>query len=76
MFKNKTLGCSYFPGEHTGNAIYNKIKNMAAQRNIQIENNNSKISIYFVTDNARNIFSALSHNRGNFEQILCTAHIL
>jgi len=23
--KNKTLDCSYFPGEHTGNAIYNKI---------------------------------------------------
>ncbi|KAL4090287.1 hypothetical protein QTP88_025159 [Uroleucon formosanum] len=74
--KNKTLGCSYFPGEHTSNAIYNKIKNMIAEWNIEIENSDSNISIFFVTDNARNISSALSHNGSNFEHISCTAHIL
>ncbi|KAE9523536.1 hypothetical protein AGLY_016088 [Aphis glycines] len=74
--KNKTLGCSYFPGEHTGNAIYNKIKTMIAEWNIEIENSNSNISIFFVTDNARNISSALSHSGSNFEHISCTAHTL
>jgi len=44
-----TLGCSYFPGEHTSNAIYNKINNMVAEWNIEIENSNSNVSIYFVT---------------------------
>lgn len=74
--KNKTLGCSYFPGEHTGNAIYNKIKTMIAEWNIEIENSNSNISFFFVTDNARNISSALSHSGSNFEHISCTAHTL
>ncbi|KAL4132161.1 hypothetical protein QTP88_009368 [Uroleucon formosanum] len=74
--KNETLGCSYFPGEHTGNALYNKIKNMIAKWNIEIENSDSNISIFFVTDNARNISSALSHNGSNFEHISCTAHTL
>jgi len=46
--KNKTLCCSYFPGEHTGNAIYNKIKNMVAEWNIEIENSDSNISIFLL----------------------------
>ncbi|KAL4141547.1 hypothetical protein QTP88_004172 [Uroleucon formosanum] len=62
--------------EHTDNAIYNKIKNMIAEWNIEIENSDSNISIFFVTDNARNISSALSHNGSNFEHISCTAHTL
>lgn len=49
---------------------------MVAEWNIEIENSNLNISIFFVTDNARNIPSALSHNESNFEQISCAAHTL
>lgn len=49
---------------------------MVAEWNIEIENSNSNISIYFVTDNARNISNALSHNGGKYEHILCVAHTI
>jgi hypothetical protein len=75
--KNKTLGCSHFPGEHTDMSYIIKLK-------IWLQNGTMKMKIvtqiypffFFVTDNARNISSALSHNGSNFEHILCTAHTL
>lgn len=39
---------------------------MVAEWNIEIENTNPNISIYYVNDNARNISNALSHNVGKF----------
>ncbi|XP_025197423.1 zinc finger BED domain-containing protein 4-like [Melanaphis sacchari] len=55
--KNKTLGCTYFPGEHTGQTIFLKIKNMVSKWGIDAENSNTPI--YIVTDNARNITHTL-----------------
>jgi len=74
--KNKTLGCTYFPGEHTGQTIFLKIKNMVSKWGIDAENSNTPI--YIVTDNARNIGNGFAHFNENqhLHHILCTAHTL
>jgi len=74
--KNKTLGCSLFSGEHSGKNIFFKIKNMVQEWNIDIVN--SDISIFMVTDSARNMKSAFSNfnENNNLNHFFCAAHKL
>jgi len=74
--RNKTLGCSYFPGEHDGKSIFLKIKSMVSEWNIDILSLN--IPIYMVTDNARNISCALNNynSNNNLHHYFCAAHTL
>jgi len=75
-FHNKTLGCSYFPGEHNGKNVFLKIISMVSEWNIDILN--LKIPIYMVTDNARNISCALNNYNSNdrLHHYFCAAHTL
>jgi hypothetical protein len=72
----KTLECSYFPGEHTGENIFLKIKAMVNEWNIDISN--LSIPIYIVTDNARNISCGLNTYNDNdtLHHYFCAAHTL
>ncbi|XP_060879313.1 zinc finger BED domain-containing protein 4-like [Metopolophium dirhodum] len=74
--RNKTLGCSYFLGEHDGKSIFLKIKSMVSEWNIDILSLN--IPIYMVTDNARNISCALNkyNSNDNLHHYFCAAHTL
>lgn len=74
--RNKIIGCSYFPGEHTGKNIFLKIKAMVNECNIDILN--LKIPIYMVTDNARNISCAFNNYNSNdiLHHYFCAAHTL
>ncbi|XP_025198498.1 zinc finger BED domain-containing protein 4-like [Melanaphis sacchari] len=74
--RNKTLGCSYFPGEHHGKSIFLKIKSMVSEWNMDILSLN--IPIYMVTDNARNISCALNkyNSNDNLHHYFCAAHTL
>lgn len=74
--KNKTLDCTYFPGEHTGETIFLQIKNMVSKWGIDVENSNTPI--YIVTENAGNIGSGFTYFNANqhLHHILLTAHTL
>jgi len=74
--KNKTLGCSSFSGEHSGKNIFLKIKGMVQEWNIDIVN--SDISIFMVTDSARNMKSAFTNynKNNNLNHFFYAAHKL
>jgi hypothetical protein len=53
--KRYVLANSYFPGQHTGSAVYEKLKTVLEEWNLEAYT----IPTYIVTDNARNMVSAL-----------------
>ncbi|XP_026284719.2 zinc finger BED domain-containing protein 4-like [Frankliniella occidentalis] len=70
--KNFTLECNHFPGEHSGETIYEKVKEMTADWGIDIED--VLKDIYVVSDSARNMTSAFSNK--NVVPIKCAVHML
>lgn len=69
--KNITLGMEQIEEKHTGRNLKNLLEQMMSEwRLLDSEN----LPVYFVTDNAKNITSAIS--QGHWEHICCFAHTL
>jgi zinc finger BED domain-containing protein 1 (E3 SUMO-protein ligase ZBED1) len=66
------LGNSPFPETHTANNIYNKINAMMAKWGK--EDIASSMTVYIVTDNARNLTAAI--NKTDWYAVQCFAHTL
>lgn len=72
ILEKHTLATSYFPGSHTGEAIYHKLSDIMDKWNIQ--HGEQTVPVYVVSDNARNLSAAIALSPWN--HVLCFAHSL
>jgi hypothetical protein len=68
--KRYILSNSYFPLQHTGSAVFEKLKTLFEEWNLEVYT----VPIYVVTNNARNMVISLSA-RG-WVSVPCLAHLM